>query len=122
MPIRYWIPSFFWAATIFSLSHMSRPPGASLGPDYVLHFLEYGIFALTVVWGLTAGLQRELTLSGAALAWLGVTLYAATDEFHQRFIPGRFASVSDFVADSTGAAFFLVVGYLFLKWRQRSSG
>jgi VanZ family protein len=122
MLIRYWIPSLGWAAAIFSLSHMSQPPGASLGPDYVLHFLEYGILALTVVWGLTAGLQRELTVSGAAIAWLVVTLFAATDEFHQGFIPGRFSSVRDFVADSVGAAFLFVVSYLFLKWRQRGLG
>lgn len=122
MLIRYWIPSLVWAVAIFSLSHMTKPPGSSLGPDYVLHSIEYGILALTVVWGLTVGLQRELTVSGAAIAWLAVTLFAATDEFHQSFIPGRFSSVRDFVADSVGAAFLFVASYLFLKWRQRGLG
>jgi len=120
MLLRHWIPSFVWAVTIFSLSHMSSPPGASLGPDYVLHFLEYGIFALTVVWGMTSGLRRELTLPGSALAWLAVTVYGATDEFHQRFVPGRFPSIEDFFADAAGAACFVAVCYLALKWRQHN--
>ncbi|HUV13274.1 MAG TPA: VanZ family protein [Acidobacteriota bacterium] len=120
MLLRYWIPSFAWAVAIFSLSHMSSPPGASLGPDYVLHFLEYGIFAVTVVWGITSGLRRELTLSGAALSWLAVTAYAATDEFHQRFVPGRFSSIEDLLADAAGAACFVTGCYLVLTWRQRN--
>ncbi len=121
MLLRYWIPSFVWAVAIFSLSHMSSPPGASLGPDYVLHFLEYGVFALTVVWGMTSGLRKELTSSGAALAWLAATVYAATDEFHQRFVPGRFSSIEDFFADTAGAAFLVAGCYFVLRWRQRNA-
>ena len=120
MLLRYWIPSFVWAIAIFSLSHMSSPPGGSLGPDYVLHFLEYGVLALTIVWGMTAGLQRELDLPRAGLVWLATTIYAVTDELHQRFVPERVSSIGDLVADAAGAAFFVAGSYLVLKWRQRN--
>ncbi len=120
MLLRYWIPSFVWAIAIFSLSHMSSPPGASLGPDYALHFLEYGVFALTIVWGMTAGLQRELDLPRAGLVWLATTIYAVTDELHQGFVPERVSSIGDLVADAAGAAFFVAGSYLVLKWRQRN--
>jgi hypothetical protein len=45
----------------------------------------------------------------AAWAWLFVTLYAASDEFHQHFVPGRTASVWDVLLDSTAAAVVLLV-------------
>ncbi|WP_225435212.1 VanZ family protein [Bacillus aerolatus] len=43
------------------------------------------------------------------LAWLLTTVYAATDEFHQSFVPGRTASVADVLLDSVGAALALFV-------------
>jgi len=30
------------------------------------------------------------------------SLYAASDEYHQSFVEGRFSEVSDFLADSAG--------------------
>lgn len=119
MPLRYWIPSLIWAAAVFSLSHMSHPPGTSLGPDYVLHFLEFGVFGATLVWGMTAGLKRELPLDKAVLAWLIAAVYAAADEVHQSFVPGRVSSFEDFVADAAGAAVLIAGGYGLLRWRER---
>lgn len=37
------------------------------------------------------------------IPWLTATVYAATDEFHQLFIPGRSGQVSDVLLDSAGA-------------------
>lgn len=122
MVLRYWIPTLVWALAIFVLSHMSSPPGASLAPDYLLHFLEYGTLALTIVWGITLGLKHELTPLRASLAWAISTAYAATDEFHQRFVTGRVSSLEDLLADAAGAAIFLAVSYLFLQWRCGHSG
>ena len=39
----------------------------------------------------------------AATAWALATLYAATDEFHQVFVPGRSGKVADVLLDSAGA-------------------
>ncbi|HEY8449741.1 MAG TPA: VanZ family protein [Bacillota bacterium] len=36
-------------------------------------------------------------------AWLLATLYAATDEWHQRFVPGRTGSLTDVGIDAVGA-------------------
>ena len=40
---------------------------------------------------------------GFALAMFLTVLYGVTDEFHQAFVPGRYATIGDVVADSLGA-------------------
>lgn len=109
MKLLYWLPALAYAILIFTLSNQSNPPGADLGPDYILHFVEYGIFALTVVFGLTQGLRKVLTPRLAWIAWGASTLYGLTDEAHQYFIPNRFASAHDVLADSLGAAFVVTL-------------
>ena len=37
------------------------------------------------------------------LPWLIAAGYAATDEFHQLFVPGRSGQISDVLLDSAGA-------------------
>lgn len=111
----HWLPAAGFATLIFSFSHQSSPPGATLGPDYILHAIAYGIFGLTLVWGMTAGLRGPLTGGGAFACWTIATLYGILDEFHQSFIPGRTATWSDVAADSVGAG--LAVGAAFLVLR-----
>ncbi len=63
------------------------------GSDKVFHAGAYAV------------LGALLTL-GTGRPWLGAllaTLYGATDEFHQYFVPGRAADVLDLVADGVGA-------------------
>lgn len=66
------------------------------------HMTEYAIFTAAiflpcVVYGLNIHLKTWLPLIIAAL-------YAAADEYHQTFIPGRYGCVTDVFIDSAGAA------------------
>jgi len=55
-----------------------------------------------------------------ALLALGVaTLYAASDEIHQYFVPSREARFGDVMLDATGAALGLLVIWAFGRWRWR---
>jgi len=49
-----------------------------------------------------------------------VFLYAASDEFHQIFVPSRTALVSDVIIDTTGGAIglllFWLTGKIFKHW------
>jgi VanZ family protein len=118
--MKHWMPAVLFALLIFFVSAQSHPPGASLAPDYVAHFLEYGLFSLTLVWALTSGLKKRLTGRRALIAWLLALTYAATDELHQRFIPHRHSSLKDVVVDVVGAGIFILLVFLFSRYRKRA--
>ena len=85
------------------------------------HLTEYAILAL-LVW-------RALHQSKTGLpAWswpkvggtlLLVFLYAATDEYHQSFVPTRTALVSDVFIDTAGGAIGLLAFWLFRHFQKR---
>jgi VanZ family protein len=105
-----WLPVFAWAAVIFAFSSI---PSLSTGLgtwDTVLrkgaHLAEYAI--------LGALLYRALGREALALA-VGIA-YAATDEFHQRFVHGRHSSPVDVAIDAVGLALGMLV---WLRLRER---
>lgn len=57
------------------------------------------------------------------LPWLIAAAYAATDEFHQLFVPGRSGQISDVILDSVGAlagiVVFVTIHWIIKKKRQR---
>jgi VanZ family protein len=67
------------------------------------HFVEYFVLSLLVLRGLRAG-RTESHLKWAVTAVLVVAGYAAVDEWHQSFVPGRTAAVGDVLLDTTGGA------------------
>jgi VanZ family protein len=91
-----WLPVAAWAALIFGLSSIPGL-GTDLGTwDTILrkgaHVVEYTVFGLL--------LFRALGNEAAAFG-LGL-LYSATDEIHQRFVPGRHGSPRDVGFDAAG--------------------
>lgn len=110
-----------WAAFIFALSAQpSLPHPARLFNiadevgDYASHAAAFAILAGLSWYALRAySLRRPETARLAALIFSA--LYAASDEFHQSFVPGRTASVWDWLADCVGAGLMLIL----VNWLQR---
>ena len=46
------------------------------------------------------------------MAIILATAYGASDEFHQSFVPGRYADPRDILADFTGAVLGVAAGWL----------
>lgn len=98
-------------AAIFAFSSIPSVELPNFGLlDYLVkkgaHALGYGLLALSYIWGL----KREKTKIDPRLfifAWILATLYSASDEFHQSFVPGRHPAYTDVLIDSLGAAFAL---------------
>jgi VanZ family protein len=64
--------------------------------DKVVHFSVYGLLGV-----LTCRTRRGA--GWAILAVVLTSLYGASDEWHQSFVPGRAAGVADWMADTLGA-------------------
>jgi len=100
------LPAVVYAGIIFALSAQSNPlqflPPELLLQDKLLHTIEYAALGALLVAALRlTGLSWAPAL---VLAVVLASLYGATDEFHQSFVPGRTADVLDWVADTLGAA------------------
>ena len=139
-----WAPAASWMFLIFSFStEVGAPQRTSrffepffrgifptISPEQLdfLHLLfrkaghltEYAILAALLWWALDPsrhgqGSNRKRSI----MAFLLSVLYAATDEFHQAFVPARGAAVTDVLIDATGAALSLlaIAGILILAKR-----
>jgi VanZ family protein len=143
-PLRNWCLVLFWMAAIFvgstdllSSQHTSRWIGPILRwlkPDishadieYVQlvvrkggHVTEYAVLGLLLYRALHRGPTAPSGFAHrTATAALGMAaLYAASDEFHQSFVPTRYASFNDVMIDTLGAAAGL--GLLWLWSRTQS--
>ena len=102
---RFWrVAAAGWALLIFALSSI---PGAAFPPsklftyDKLLHAAVYAVLGAFCFLALARGWSRKtsvLVLASGAMA----TLFGFTDEFHQMFVPGRFADLRDVLADGVG--------------------
>ena len=107
------IAALVWAGLLFWQSSSSGA-GSLLsflpaGSDKVAHFGAYAVLAALL----------SLAAGNAKLGWALAVAYGISDEIHQLFVPGRFASVGDLVADSLGAALGAgLVAYLLPRSRR----
>ena len=88
------------------------------------HLTEYAILAVLIWRAFSKRLGMEpcpWRWKHAGQALLLVVLYAATDEFHQLFVPTREGSILDVLIDTTGAAFGLLVVWSILFFRRDKS-
>ncbi|MBO5208102.1 MAG: VanZ family protein [Lachnospiraceae bacterium] len=65
------------------------------------HMTEYGI--LSVLFYIWLGKWQFVVSKRSAMAIVLAALYAASDELHQYFVPGRAGRFSDVIIDSIGA-------------------
>ena len=143
--IKYWLPALIWMAVIFSASadskssqhssHLLVPilrwlfPNLSedaidatvTGARKCAHLTEYAVLALLFWRALRKPVKsdpRPWSWADARLAILLVALYAASDEFHQLFVPTRDATVRDVVIDTIGGTLGLVFLWAVGRWRK----
>ena len=99
-----WIPVFALMAAIFVASSMSSPPTPAGVSDKSLHWLAYALLAALTLRALAEATWANVGARTVLAAWAIASAYGVTDEFHQRFTPGRHADWYDIAADALGAA------------------
>ena len=91
-----------YMAVIFYLSSQPNalPELTRRVSDTLLHGVEYGGLAALFVRALRRhGFEWRAAFAASALL---ASLYGASDEYHQAFVPGRNSTVSDWIADCVG--------------------
>lgn len=118
-PIFRLVPMAFVMGTIFFLSHQpgdvfNVPPIP--GIDKLAHLLLYALLAVSVLIGVvwSNGWRRPARMFGMTV--LICVAFGVFDEYHQSFIPGRYASWLDLVADLAGA---VLACFLYHIWSRR---
>ena len=132
--LKYWLPVLIWLGLIvigstdlMSAEHTSRiigPVLRSFIPDIsaetivqiqfvvrkIAHVMEYAILAALLWRGLRAGVRWQTRMLRLFIAvWFVCAVFAASDEFHQSFVPSRTASPIDVMIDIFGALIGLVI-------------
>jgi VanZ family protein len=107
----------FWpllvAVTIFfasSQEHVAAPEIVNI--DKVAHFAVYGLLATLLV-------RLGHRPRAIWLALLATSLYGASDEWHQYFVPGRSCELGDWIADTIGGALAIALYRLWPWYRAR---
>lgn len=85
------------------------------------HFSEYACMGILVYTLWSQWMRRGRGLYALTIVW--IFLSAACDEFHQYFVPGRYASFTDVLLDTCGGAFGMLfcicAGALYRRFRER---
>ncbi len=118
-----WLPVIAYMAMLFGLSSLSTvpsPPGELT--YYDVHFGAYAGLATITVRALARGRLRNVTWRAVCGAILISSLYGVTDEYHQRFVPGRSFDMLDMLADALGsvAGASLVGAWSIMRRRSRT--
>ncbi|MGN0317042.1 MAG: VanZ family protein [Lachnospira sp.] len=138
--IAVWIPVVLMAIVIFGFSSQNSEESSGLshrvaevileGADYLgfvdddnreelieelqfpirkcAHMTEYAVFAILILTALYIDTVRGKRLY--LISWIGAVLFAATDEIHQLFVPGRSGQFTDVCIDAMGC----LIGLLFV--------
>lgn len=116
------LPPLLYMGLIFFLSSRPAPEFLRDWPLYwgmkTLHLVEYaGLAGLWVLaLGRGTGLARRHLLPLSALLTF---LWGVSDEFHQAFVPGRSARLTDALTDLMAAVAFVGVCAV-LRWPRRA--
>lgn len=107
----YFIPAIVYMVLIYTVSSQPKLivdlPDVSHA-DKWMHFVAYGL--LCFLLGIAA--QKNGFLRPWIWAFVIASLYGASDEIHQYFVPGRQADFYDWFADTLGALFVAVFARL----------
>ena len=113
----YWPLGIYWLILLI----LTSLPGNDLPDvkisDKIEHFLAF--WGLAILLKLTLTVQdkyQKLKKYSSSFTLLIIGIYAAVDEIHQLFIPGRDCQFLDWAADFTGATIAVLIIGVVIKY------
>ena len=79
------------------------------------HVGEYALLTAVLYYTLRPSAEHGWHARSGLLSILGSALYAASDELHQLYVPGRNASVCDWFIDMAGVLLGISAAYLWAR-------
>lgn len=115
-----WLPPVLWAGLIFFVSAQPKETFEKLGLSGTLlsiagHLITYFVLMSLLVLAFRFG-SRVPQRWAYVLSFLLVAFYGLSDEYHQSFVPGRTATIADWLVDLMGAGMAWFVLY---RWEKR---
>ena len=77
------------------------------------HMTEYAVLSVLIMLALIVDGLKGIRLP--VISAIIATVFAATDEFHQRFVPGRYGCLRDVLIDAAGSIIGLMIAYVRYK-------
>ena len=118
-----WLPLVNWLIIIFFLSSLTGnkiPNLSRYSLDKLVHFIEYFILGFLMIRAFIDSFPNMNLTKALLLSIILCALYAASDELHQKFVPGRDCDFFDFVFDFLGAS-SAVLAFTYFKEEQRDN-
>ena len=117
-----WLPAVTMMTMIFIASSMPGNEVPEFGTiDLIVkkggHMIGYALLAIACFFA--AYCESKKVFRAAFLSLCLAIAYAASDEYHQSFTPGRSPSILDVGIDTVGAIIGTVVTAFFVKTRRR---
>ncbi len=114
-----YLPPILWATLIFILSSQSVIAGFQESAyDYVFkklsHILVYFVLYLLLKRAVDKTTNSKTSTKQLYVPILICLLYAASDEFHQSLVPGRYATIRDIGYDMIGVSVAFLKKYNFI--------
>lgn len=102
---RLWLPPALWMCGIFwfsSVPGQDLPRLGILHADKAVHLAEFCVFGALLARAYMRSRPVPARLGHVVVPACLAALYAAFDEWHQRFIPGRTVDPVDFLCNVAG--------------------
>ena len=112
----YWLLGIYWTTLLVLTSLPGNDlPDISVGDKFEHFFAFCGLAVLLNLSLLVQEKYKKLKKYSSSFTLLIVGFYAALDEFHQLFIPGRDCEFFDWIADFSGALAAVLILRIILK-------
>jgi VanZ family protein len=115
--VKWWLPVVIWMVAIFIGSSIgSLPRLGDIVADglihHAAHMLEFAILSALLLRALSK--ERAITSRNMIVTLIIAAVYGASDEFHQRFTPGRSSEGLSVLFDVAGG----LIGMWVYRWRR----
>jgi VanZ family protein len=96
------------AIVIFLFSNIPTPIGEKTGLNLAT-FYHFGVFFMFTFFLTLSLINKKISNKTILIVLLISLIYAISDEFHQLFVVGRFASVKDILIDFAGSILSVLI-------------